>query len=267
MGKTFANGVINGRAASQDFSFLVDTGATWLTLPPQAITRLELVVIPDQIAVITTPSDVLHLPLYRASGTLAGVAFDTRLVPAHRPRVGYELLQRLGFVVDLVTERIALRTEWRSSPPSTRYSPRYQPEGSIMVDTYIRGSVIGKSETREFDFQVLKHSAQLGLPQSAIDVLGLAEVPGLLYGPMADGAANRAPTYLARIDFGERSIHQYVTPVSEPTIGADALRALGYKVDLEQGAIAKPAKPLKIQRGLMPTMLDVSDLLVRELMS
>ena len=35
---------------------------------------------------------------------------------------------------------------------------------------------------------------------------------------------------------------------------------LGYKVDLERGHIAKPAKPVKIHRGLMPTMLDVSDL-------
>ena len=129
-----------------------------------------------------------------------------------------------------------------------------------MPDIYVKGSIAGKLETREFDFRVAKRSAQLGLPQSVIDALGLAEVPGLLYGPMGDDAANRAPTYLSCVDFEGRFIHQYVAPTSRPTVGADVLRALGYEVDLERGCIAKPAKPLKIQRGLMPTMLDVSDL-------
>ncbi len=129
-----------------------------------------------------------------------------------------------------------------------------------MGKTFIKGSIIGKSETWQFDFRVAKRSAQLGLPQSAIDTLGLAEVPGLLYGPMGDDAANRAPIYLSCVDFEGRTIHQYVAPTSRPTVGADVLRALGYEVDLEQGRISKPAKPLKIHRGLMPTMLDVSDL-------
>ena len=129
-----------------------------------------------------------------------------------------------------------------------------------MPDIYVKGSIAGKSETREFDFRVAKRSAQLGLPQSAIDALGLAEVPGLLHSPMGDDAADRAPIYLSRVDFEGRTIHQYVAPTSRPTVGANILRALGYEVDLEQGLIAKPTEPLKIQRGLMPTMLDVSDL-------
>ncbi|MDE2788011.1 MAG: hypothetical protein OXL37_15295 [Chloroflexota bacterium] len=129
-----------------------------------------------------------------------------------------------------------------------------------MPDIHVKGSIAGTSETRDFDFRVAKRSAQLGLPQSAIDALGLAEVPGLLYGPMADDAAKRGPIYLSCVDFEGRTIHQYVAPTSRPTVGADVLRALGYEVDLERGCIAKPSKPLKIQRGLMPTMLDVSDL-------
>lgn len=116
MGKTFAQGVINSRSASLEFSFLVDTGATWLTLPPDAIAELQLDVIPDQVAVITTPTEILHLPFYRANGTLEGVSFDGRIVPAYRPMVGYELLQRLGFIVDLASERIVMRTEWQPNP-------------------------------------------------------------------------------------------------------------------------------------------------------
>ena len=51
-----------------------------------------------------------------------------------------------------------------------------------------------------------------------------------------------------------------VTPAAKPTIGADALRALGYTVDLAQGHITEPSKPLKIYRCLMPTRLDLSHL-------
>ena len=58
-----------------------------------------------------------------------------------------------------------------------------------MPDIYVKGSIAGKSETGDFDFRVAKRSAQLGLPQSAIDALGLAEVPGLLYGPIDDDAS------------------------------------------------------------------------------
>ena len=129
-----------------------------------------------------------------------------------------------------------------------------------MPDTYVKGSITGKLETREFDFRVVKRSAQVGLPQSAIDALGLSQVPGFPHDPLSDNDANRAPAYLAYVGFEERCIHQHVTPAAYPTIGADALRALGYEVDLEQGRIIKPTGPLEIHRDLMPTMLDVSDL-------
>ena len=42
VGKTFARGVINGRSTSLEFSFLVDTGATWLTLPRRPLPSWSL---------------------------------------------------------------------------------------------------------------------------------------------------------------------------------------------------------------------------------
>ena len=42
MGVTFAQGIINGPLMSRQITFLVDTGATWLSLQPQAITSLAL---------------------------------------------------------------------------------------------------------------------------------------------------------------------------------------------------------------------------------
>ena len=60
--------------------------------------------------------------------------------------------------------------------------------------------------------------------------------------------------------FDDSHIDLDVLPVREPTISADALRAMGYEVDLKQGHIAKPTTPIKIHRGLTPYMLDVSQL-------
>ena len=56
MGVTYARGSIAGNAGIREYDFLVDTGSTWMTLPPDAIAELELDAISGQVAEITTPS-------------------------------------------------------------------------------------------------------------------------------------------------------------------------------------------------------------------
>ena len=117
MGVTYARGSIIGKSETRDYNFLVDTGSTWMTLPPADIAELELEEIPGGDVVIETPTEIIHRHSYRASGTLDGATFEARIVPASRTMVGYELLQKLGFVVDLAAERIVLRTEWYPDTP------------------------------------------------------------------------------------------------------------------------------------------------------
>lgn len=124
-----------------------------------------------------------------------------------------------------------------------------------MVETSIRGSVAGKSSMREYHFLVIEEAQHIGLPQADIDLLDLKPSIFSHVGPTSKGHR-----YQAGALFGDCYIDLDVKPANEPTIGADALRALGYKVDLEQGWIVKPTEPLEIHRGLMPTMLDVSHL-------
>ena len=112
MGITFARGSVIGKSETREYDFLVDTGSTWMTLPAVEITELALPEIIGGDVIIETPTEIIHRHSYWASGTLEGVPFEARIVPASRPMVGYELLQKLGFVVDLVAERIVLRTEW-----------------------------------------------------------------------------------------------------------------------------------------------------------
>ena len=57
MGVTYANGSIAGNVGIREYDFLVDTGSTWMTLPPDAIAELELDAISGQVAEITTPTD------------------------------------------------------------------------------------------------------------------------------------------------------------------------------------------------------------------
>lgn len=117
MGVTYARGSIAGKSETREYDFLVDTGSTWMTLPQDEIVELELEEIIGGDVVIETPTEIIHRHSYRASGTLEGATFEARIVPASRPMVGYELLQKLGFVVDLTAERIVLRTEWRPDSP------------------------------------------------------------------------------------------------------------------------------------------------------
>ena len=116
MGVTYARSSIIGKSETRDYNFLVDTGSTWMTLPPADIAELELEEIPGGDVVIETPTEIIHRHSYRASGKLSAT-FEARIVPASRPMVGYELLQKLGFVVDLAAECIVLRTGWYPDTP------------------------------------------------------------------------------------------------------------------------------------------------------
>ena len=132
-----------------------------------------------------------------------------------------------------------------------------------MVDTYIDGHIriVGAATTRQFNFLVVKDANHIGLPQPDIDALGLK--PSLFATPKEPGGHARTlddRAYEAGVRFDTGYIELDVRPEPVPTVGVTALHKLGFEVDLEQGRIAKPTEPLKIQRGLMPTMLDVSHL-------
>ena len=106
MGETYARGRINGRTGAWEFAFLVDTGATWIGLLATDIIALGLEEVPNGVIEIETGNGSIKRQLYVASGTLEGVAFVDKAVPAPQRLVGYKLLQELGFVVNLVDERI-----------------------------------------------------------------------------------------------------------------------------------------------------------------
>ena len=132
-----------------------------------------------------------------------------------------------------------------------------------MAGIYVNGKIgnVGSAATRQFRFLVVKDAHHIGLPQPDIDALGLK--PSLFATPKKNGGHARTlgdRAYEAGVHFDACYIELDVRPEPVPTVGIVALYKVGFDIGLEQGQIAKPAKPLKIQRGLMPTMLGLSDL-------
>ncbi len=125
-----------------------------------------------------------------------------------------------------------------------------------MVDTYIDGSigVVVASVTKEFKFLVVKNAPHIGLPQSDIEALGLKR--SLFTAGRPDSGPK--PAYEAAAHFEKCYIELDVRPEPIPTVGDTMLRDLGFEVDLENGHIANPAQPLKIYRGIMPTMMGIN---------
>ena len=118
MGVTYARGSITGKSETREYVFLVDTGATWVSIPEADIDALGLDVVPNaSAALLTADGRVNHTPIYVGIGMLEGTGFVNGVVPAAVPLVGYKLLQDLGFKVDLANERIEPRPDGEIGPP------------------------------------------------------------------------------------------------------------------------------------------------------
>ena len=128
----------------------------------------------------------------------------------------------------------------------------------MMTDIYIGGSVTGKSETRDYDFLIVKGEQHIGLPQSHIDVLGLKpSVFASLWAASDSEQLDVQKVYMASAHFAGSSIELDVLPAGMPTVGVAVLRTLGFSIDLENGSIEGPATPLTIHRGLSPRSIQI----------
>ena len=122
-----------------------------------------------------------------------------------------------------------------------------------MVSTYINGSVAGDAATQDHTFLIVAGERHLGLPQRCIDELDLKISTFAPTGTARDceGPAGDA-TYMTRANFCGNSIELDVLPARTPTVGAAALRSMGFSVDLDNGSVMEPETPLTIHRGFSP---------------
>jgi len=99
--------------------------------------------------------------------------------------------------------------------------------------TYARGSITGKTETREYDFLVDTGATWVGIPQEDIDSLALDAVPGATAALMTvNGSVVRSPIYVAVGILEGTGFVNGAVPAAIPLVGYKLLQDFGFKVDL-----------------------------------
>ena len=105
MGRTEVQDKAIGDKETREYTFLVDTGATYLALPMEEIEALGLRQSRGNIRLMSA-TGVVDVDTYFADGELLGQEFGAILVPASIPLIGYELLENLRYRVNPVTEEL-----------------------------------------------------------------------------------------------------------------------------------------------------------------
>ncbi len=116
MGRTEVQARIFGDRETREYTFLIDTGATYLSLPPEEIEALGLQQGRGRLRLMSA-TGILEVDTYFADGELMGEEFSALLVPAPAPLIGYELLENLRFRVNPVTQQIKKVPEDEVHPP------------------------------------------------------------------------------------------------------------------------------------------------------
>ena len=116
MGRTEIQAKVIGDKETREYTFLVDTGATYLALPIEEIEALGLRQSRGKIRLMSA-TGVVDVDTYFADGELLGQQFGAILVPASMPLIGYELLENLRFRVNPVTGELEKVPEDEVHPP------------------------------------------------------------------------------------------------------------------------------------------------------
>ena len=116
MGRTEVQAKVIGETETREYTFLVDTGATYLALPAEEIQALGLRQSRGRLRLMSA-TGIVEVNTYFADGELMGEEFSALLVPAPIPLIGYELLENLRFRVNPVTHEIEKVPDDEVHPP------------------------------------------------------------------------------------------------------------------------------------------------------
>ena len=116
MGLTEVQARVFGEYETREYTFMVDTGSTFLALPQEEIEALGLRRARGTVKLMSA-TGMVDVETYFADGELMGYEFGAILVPAPTPLLGYELLQNLRFKVNPVTHQIEKVGDDEIHPP------------------------------------------------------------------------------------------------------------------------------------------------------
>ena len=116
MGVTTVDARVFGELETREYTFMVDTGSTFLALPKEEIEALGLRRARGTVKLMSA-TGLVDAETYHADGELMGQEFGAILVPAATPLLGYELLQNLRFKVNPVSHEIEKVPDEEIHPP------------------------------------------------------------------------------------------------------------------------------------------------------
>ncbi len=116
MGVTEVQARIIGGNETREYTFIVDTGSTYLALPLEEIEVLGLRRGRGMVKLMSA-TGLVDVNTYVADGELMGQEFTAIMVPSATPLLGYELLQNLRFKVNPVTQQIEKVPDDERHPP------------------------------------------------------------------------------------------------------------------------------------------------------
>ena len=117
MGRTQVEATVIGPEAQGSYTFLVDTGSTYMGLPLEEIEGLGLDRMPGgQVDVLTATGRVRTLS-YAASVRIDGTTVPTVVLPTPIRLIGYEVLENLRLKVNPVTGELETVPPDEPSPP------------------------------------------------------------------------------------------------------------------------------------------------------
>ena len=119
MGLTEVQATVIGENETRQYTFPVDTGSTYVALPPEEIAALSLHRRRMRVKLMSA-TGLVDVETYVADGELMGEDFTVIVVPTSTPLLGYELLQNLRFKVNPVTHEI------EKVPDDVMHHPPYQ---------------------------------------------------------------------------------------------------------------------------------------------
>ena len=117
MGRTQVEAAIIGPASEGSYTFLVDTGSTYMGLPLEEIEGLGLNRMPGGRVDVLTAAGRVRSDSYAASVRIDGTTVPTVVLPTPTPLIGHEVLENLRLKVNPVTGELEPVPPDEPSPP------------------------------------------------------------------------------------------------------------------------------------------------------
>jgi len=117
MGRTEIQATVQGPNGTRRFTFLVDTGSTFLGLPMSDIEALGLPMIVGSRHRVMTAAAIIEEDSFSGAVRIGDEQMPAIVTEAPIPLIGYEILENMKFRVNPVSQELERVSDDKASPP------------------------------------------------------------------------------------------------------------------------------------------------------